>query len=463
MHSEHAEINNHHTHKGYKRSLMSLFLLSLLLTGTALAQNKPLSTQTIQKATAIVDQELPEVEKLYKHLHANPELSFQEKETSKIMASRLKELGFQVTENIGGYGVVGVLKNGQGPTVMVRADMDALPIKEETNLPYASQITIKDSTGKDTPVMHACGHDLHMAVWAGVAKVLQQMKSQWKGTLVLIAQPAEEQGAGAKAMIDDGLYTRFPRPDYGLALHVNAVLPTGKLGYTSGHALANVDNISIKVKGQGGHGAAPEKTIDPIIMASKIVLGLQSITARELSPIETPAVLSVGSIHGGASGNIIPNEVDLEMTMRSYGDETRHMLIDKIKRITNGIAITSGVEEKDFPDVAVREQYTPSVYNDPELTQKVARVFQQLVGPENVTELDPLMVGEDFGHYTRSEPSIPTLLYSLGSVPEIDPETGKTPAYFTHSSKYRPALHPSLEIGILSMSLAVIDLMQNPE
>ncbi|WP_118195582.1 amidohydrolase [Albibacterium indicum] len=456
--SHHQQAN-----RGFNLSLICLSVLFLIFIDKPVLAQSPLPTKLIKTATRIVDRELPDIEKLYKHLHANPELSFHEKETAKLMAEQLQQLGFQVTENVGGYGVVGVMENGQGPTVLVRADMDALPIKEETNLPYASHVTVKDSTGSEIPVMHACGHDMHMAVWTGVASVLQQMKSQWKGTLVFIAQPAEEKGAGAKAMMDDGLYTRFPRPDYGLALHVNAVLPAGKLGYTSGHALANVDNISIKVKGQGGHGAAPEKTIDPIIMASKIILGLQSITARELSPIETPAVLSVGSIHGGTSGNIIPNEVDLEMTMRSYGDETRQMLLDKIKRVTEGVAIASGVAEKDFPEVKTREQYTPSVYNDPQLTQQIAEVFRQLVGAENVEELDPLMVGEDFGHYTRSEPSIPTLLYSLGSIPEIDPETGKAPTYFTHSSKYRPELNPTLEIGILSMSLAVIDLMRNPD
>ena len=449
--------------KGSIASLILLFTFFLIFTNKNVFAQLPLPAKLVKTATGIVDRELPDIEKLYRHLHANPELSFQEKETSKLMAEQLQQLGFQVTENVGGYGVVGVLENGQGPTVLVRADMDALPIKEETNLPYASKVAVQDSSGKEIPVMHACGHDMHMAVWTGVARVLRQMKSQWRGTLVFVAQPAEEKGAGAKAMMDDGLYIRFPRPDYGLGLHVNAVLPTGKLGYTSGHALANVDNITIKVKGQGGHGAAPEKTIDPIVMASKIVLGLQSITARELSPIETPAVLSVGSIHGGTSGNIIPNEVDLEMTMRSYGDENRQMLIDKIKRISKGVAIASGVEEKDYPEVFVREPYTPSVYNDPKLTQKVIRVFEQLVGPENVEELDPLMVGEDFGQYTRSEPSIPTLLYSLGSVPEIDPETGKSPTYFTHSSKYRPELNPTLEIGILSMSLAVIDLMRKSD
>lgn len=451
--------------KGYLLSFIAIFLVTSFAFAQrsgAIATQRILQPQVIEEASAIVDREYAEVEELYKHLHAHPELSFEEKETAKAMAKQLRELGFEVTENVGGYGVVGVLKNGAGPTVLVRADMDALPIKEETNLPYASTVTVKGADGKEVPVMHACGHDLHMAVWAGTARVLRQMQSQWKGTLVFIAQPAEEKSAGARAMLAEGLYTKFPRPDYGIALHVNAELEAGKLGYTVGHALANVDNITIKVKGKGGHGAAPHKTIDPVTIAAKIVLGLQSITARELSPVESPAVLSVGAIHGGTSGNIIPNEVDLELTMRSYGDETRQLLIDKIKRTVQGLAMASGVAEEDYPVVEVREHHTPSVYNDPVLTATVVDVFRQLVGPENVEELQPLMVGEDFGYYTRTDPSIPTLLYSLGSVPKIDPETGEPPAYFTHSSKYRPQLDPTLKIGIMSMGMAVIKLMNLP-
>lgn len=416
----------------------------------------------VKQASAVVDDGYIAIEELYKYLHANPELSLQEKETAKLMADGLRGLNFQVVEEVGGYGVVGVLENGDGPTVMVRTDMDALPIREETNLPYASHVTAKDAAGNEVPVMHACGHDLHMAVWTGVANVIHQLKSQWRGTVVLLAQPAEENGAGAKAMLDDGLYSRFPRPDYVLALHVNATLEAGKLGYTSGHAMANVDNITINVKGKGGHGAAPHKTIDPIVIAAKIVLNLQSITARELSPIETPAVLSVGAIHGGTTGNVIPDEVDMELTLRSYGDETRQILIEKIERTVRGIAVASGVAEEDFPVIEIRQPHTPSVYNDPALTTKAADVFRRLVGPENVEELPPLMVGEDFGHYTRVEPSIPTLLYSLGSVPEIDPETGMPPTYFTHSSKYRPVLDPTIRLGIVSMSMTVIDLLRQP-
>ncbi len=436
-------------------SLMIIFLGSNL----GYSQSADPKSSLGSKASIIFDQEHRAITALYKQLHTHPELSFQEKETAQLLAKELSKTGFVVTENIGGYGVVGVLKNGKGPTIFVRSDMDALPIKEETNLPYASKVTVTDLDGHQIPVMHACGHDLHMAVWVGVAKVLTQLKSHWKGTLVFIAQPAEEKGAGAKAMIKDGLFTRFPRPDFGLALHVNASLEAGKIGYTSGYALSNVDNITIKVKGKGGHGAAPHKTIDPIIIASKIVLGLQTIISRELSPVLSPAVLTVGSIHGGTTGNIIPNEVDLGITLRSYSEETRQLLIEKIRRTSNGIAMSSGLSPEDYPVVSINEAYTPAVYNDPLLTKTIAQVFKNLVGEQNVQELLPEMVGEDFSHYTRVKPAIPTLLYSLGTMPKIDPQTGKAPTYFTHSSKYFPVLEPSLKIGVMSMSMAVIHLL----
>ncbi len=439
-----------------------MLLVVVFISANALYSQSSFPKSSLSKKVSVIfDQEYKTVEALYKHLHAHPELSFQEKETAALLAHELRQTGFAVTENIGGYGVVGVLKNGKGPTILVRADMDALPIKEETNLPYASKVTVMASDGHQIPVMHACGHDLHMAVWVGVAKVLTQLKMNWKGTLVFIAQPAEEKGAGAKAMIKDGLFIKFPRPDYGLALHVNASLASGKIGYTSGYALSSVDNINIKVIGKGGHGAAPHKTIDPIIIASKIVLGLQTIISRELSPVESPAVLTVGSIHGGTTGNIIPNHVDLALTLRSYSEKTRELLLEKITRTSNGIAMSSGLTAKDYPIIEVNKEYTPSVYNDPLLTKNIAQVFKSVVGAENVHELLPEMVGEDFSHYTRVEPSIPTLLYSLGSIPQTDPQTGKAPTYFTHSSKYFPVLDPSLKIGVRSMSMAVLHLLNS--
>lgn len=414
----------------------------------------------VEQVAKLTDQYYKDLVNLYQHLHKHPELSFQEKETSKLMAGQLRDLGFEVTEHVGGFGVVGVLKNGRGPTVMVRTDMDALPIKEETGLSFASTVMVEEGNGKTVPVMHACGHDFHMTSWVGTARVLTQLRNQWSGTLVFIAQPAEEQTAGAKAMIKDGLFTRFPRPDFGLGLHVNASLEAGKIGYTPGHALANVDLVKIKVHGRGGHGAAPQNTVDPIVLSSRIVLALQTMVAREFDAIEDPAVISVGSIHGGNKANVIPNEVDLELTVRSFGDATRTRLIEKIKRTCNGLAMAAGLSQHEYPVVSVREEYTPSVYNDPELTRQMAEVFGQVVDKENVVVLNKLMVGEDFSHYTRVQPSIPTLFYSVGTVPKGVLDNPDQPLHYTHSSKYQPLLDPGLKTGIVSMSMSVLELLK---
>lgn len=445
---------------GGKRRLSLLVFFLATLCAAAQEKGRLVSPKTSAKSkevSKLVNKEFPSLVKLYQHLHQNPELSFQEKQTAKMMARQLMELGFDVSENVGGFGVVGVFKNGTGPTVMVRTDMDALPIKEETGLSFASATTATGQDGKSVPVMHACGHDFHMASWVGTARVLIQMKGEWNGTLVFIAQPAEEQAAGAKAMISDGLFTRFPRPDYGLAIHVNASLEAGKIGYTPGYSLANVDALQIKVIGRGGHGASPEYTVDPIVLTSQIVLAIQTMVSRELSAIENPVVISVGSIHGGSKANIIPNEVNLKLTVRSFGDDNRRQVIEKIKRTCNGLAMAAGLYEKDYPVVTVNEEFTPSVYNDPELSRQLAVVFSDLVGADNVVQLNKLMVGEDFSHYTRVEPSIPTLLYSIGTVPPGVPDQ---PLNYTHSSKYQPVIDPSLKIGVLSMSLGVLELLK---
>lgn len=458
--------------------ILSLQLMSVLsLLPVVFPAQQPSAEK---KVVALTEKELDDLIKLYKHLHANPELSFQERETSRLLAGELRELGFEVTEDIGGYGVVGVLKNGAGPTVMIRTDMDALPILETTGLPYASQVTVTDAEGKVVPVMHACGHDLHMTIWVGVARVFHELKPDWEGTLVFIAQPAEEKLTGARAMIADGLFTRFPRPDYGLALHVNPAVEAGKVGYRPGYALASSESMTITVKGKGGHGATPHTTIDPIVIASKIVLGLQTIVSRELSPIESPSVISVGSIHGGATGNIIPNEVEMKLTIRSFSDESREAIIHKIVRTCRGIALASGLEEKDYPAIVsttlytpaqVREimqnkpsetatgNYNPSVYNDPVLTSEVAAAFRATLGEGNVVELPPEMFGEDFSNYTRVSPRIPTLIYSLGtSAPFTDDARSYHP---THSSKFSPVVEPSLLTGIRSMSMAILTLLDS--
>ncbi len=288
-----------------------------------------------------IDSDFPYLHDLYLHCHANPELSFHEYNTSARMAGELRKAGFEVTEKVGGNGVVGVLKNGEGPTILVRADMDALPIAEETGLPYASAVKATDESGNTVGVMHACGHDVHMTVWTGTARAMASQRATWKGTLVFIAQPAEESSGGAKAMLKEGLYERFPRPDYALALHVNANLPAGQVGICPGYSMANVDMVNITVYGKGGHGAMPHQTIDPVVLSARIILALQTIVSRELPPSE-PAVLTVGAIHGGAKGNVIPEEVKMELTLRSYSDEVREAMIEKITRICNGEAMSAG-------------------------------------------------------------------------------------------------------------------------
>jgi hippurate hydrolase len=344
---------------------------------------------------------------------------------------------------------------------MVRTDLDALPIAEQTNLPYASKVRTKDEAGNDVGVMHACGHDVHMTVFTGVAQTLVQFKNNWKGTVVLIGQPAEERSGGAIAMLQEGLYTKFPRPDFGLALHVNSSLPAGKVGYTEGGIMASVDAVDITIRGVGGHGAIPHNTKDPIVIASQTVLALQTIVSREISPLE-PAVVTVGSIHGGTQFNIIPDEVKLQLTLRSYSDEVREQTITSIKRITKGIAEAAGVPQNLLPIVKVREQYTPSNYNDIPLTRRLTGVFIQTLGKDNVVDTPPSMVGEDFSRYSRVEPKIPTCMFWLGAVdPKKVEESQKsgTTLPSLHSSSFAPLPEPAIKTGIKAMAAAVLELL----
>jgi amidohydrolase len=323
---------------------------------------------------------------LYKQLHETPELSFKEAQTSALLANELKTLGFTVTENVGdawvkdksmkdhgevragvgGYGVVGVFENGPGPVILIRTDTDALPVPENTGLAFASKVMSETWTGVESNVMHACAHDIHMTVWVGTARRLIAEKDKWKGTLVMIAQPAEEIGLGAQAMLAEGLYTKFPKPDYNVALHVSAGAPAGTIAYSSGFALANVDSVDIKVKGVGGHGAYPHTTVDPVLVASHIVVALQSLVSRNTNPLDS-AVVTVGSIKAGAKHNIIPDEVELLITVRSYEDKTRQMLLDGIKRIAEGQAAAFGAPA---PEITVESDFTPATYNDPDLTTR---------------------------------------------------------------------------------------------
>lgn len=410
-----------------------------------------------------VEKQYPDLEKLYKHFHTHPELSYFEEATSKRVAEEWKKLGFDVTENVGGYGVVAVMKNGDGPTILVRADTDALPVKEETGLDYASTVTTEDSLGVNVPVMHACGHDIHITSIIGAARVLADMKDSWSGTLVLIAQPAEERGGGARAMLADGLFEKFPQPDTAIALHVSPVLESGKVGFVKGYAMANVDSVDIKIRGVGGHGAYPHMTKDPIVIAAQVIMGLQTIISREISPTD-PAVVTVGSIHGGTKHNIISNEVDLQLTVRSYSDETRDHLMEAIERITMNTARAAGVPPSAMPEVKIGNEYTPALYNTPELVDRVTGVFRNLLGDANVEEGEAVMGGEDFARYGREDPRIPIFLYRLGTISSErmaeSKDEGGTPLPSLHSSKFYPEPEPTIKTGAQTLAVAVLELMK---
>ena len=400
---------------------------------------------------------------LYKELHANPELSYQEYETSKKLASLLESIGYQVTRNVGGNGVVALLENGDGNTVMFRADMDGLPVEEKTGASYASKNRVKNLDGEEVFTMHACGHDVHMTVLIGVAEYLYKNKDTWQGKLLLVLEPAEEVSGGARNMIKDGLFTKFPRPDFNLAFHVSASLQAGKVGYLPGWAMANVDSVDITVKGLGGHGAYPHTTKDPIVIAANIVTQLQTIVSRQIAPTD-PAVVTVGSIHGGTKHNVIPNEVKLQLTLRSYTDEVRNQTLSSIERIVRGSAISAGLTEEYFPVIEIKDEYTPAVFNNPSLVEKVQRSFVNTLGDDKVVQVSPVMGGEDFGMFGRVEPIIPTALFWLGAVNNEVYEKAKRDDLTLpslHSDLFLPDADPAINTGVEAMSNAIVDLFAN--
>lgn len=362
--------------------------------------------------------DMPSLIALYQDLHAHPELSMEEVRTSARLAAEAKKLGFKVTTGVGKTGVVAVMENGPGPVLMLRADMDALPVIEQTGLPYASKVRATSEAGVESGVMHACGHDTHMAAWVGTARRLAAMKDQWSGTLVMILQPGEETSEGAKAMLEDGLFTRFPKPTHAIAFHDSATLPAGVIGYSNGYALANVDSVDMVVKGVGGHGAAPHTTRDPVVLASRIVMALQTLVSREIDP-QSPAVVTVGSFHAGAKHNIISDEANLLLTVRSYTDATRKTLLDGIARIARGEAIAAGVPEDRMPVVTVRHnRATPATFNTEKLTASTAALFTERFGQERVTTTPAVMAGEDFGRYYRADENLESLIFWVGGVPK---------------------------------------------
>lgn len=394
---------------------------------------------------------------VYQDLHSNPELSFREERTAAKLADELKKLGIEVTTGVGKTGVVGILKNGDGPTIMIRTDLDALPVIEATGLTFASKVVAKDPKGNDVGVMHACGHDIHMTCQVGVARYLAAHKEAWHGTVMFVGQPAEEVGNGAQAMLKDRLFTRFPRPKYALALHVDSSLPTGQIGYKAGYILANVDSVDIVMKGKGGHGAFPHTTIDPVVQAAHLIVDLQTLISRENSPFE-PAVVTVGSIHGGTKHNIIGDNCRLQLTVRSYGPEIREKLLEGIKRKAKAAAISAGAPEPtiEFSDA------TPATRNDEALVELVVPTFRRVLGEKNVIPVDPSMGGEDFSEYGLA--GVPIFMFRLGSVnadrlAEMK-KGGKTPPSL-HSPFYYPDAKESITTGVTAMSAAVVDLLNS--
>ena len=397
---------------------------------------------------------------LCQHLHQNPELSFQEFETAKKMAKVLIEAGFEVAENFGGNSVVGVLQNGDGPVVLLRTDMDALPVKEKTALNFASTKKVKNKNGEETPVMHACGHDIHMSVWSGTINTLVALKDGWNGTLIAFAQQAEEVSGGAGEAIDAGLFDKFPVPDAALAYHINPELESGKIGLVGGPVFAGVKTAEITVYGEGGHGAYPEKCIDPIVIASRIVLDLQTIVSREISPLE-PVVITVGSVHGGTRPNIIPDEVKMELTLRYYSDDAIEKVIAGIKRICNSAATMAGMPSHKLPGLTVLDVDTPPVLNDEKLTAKINGFASELIGEAKIITTKPAMTGEDFGKLGRTKENVPICLIWLGSTkPELMQELkekGKEPEPL-HSPFLNPDYPKTIETGIRVMTINALGL-----
>lgn len=429
--------------------------LPSLLIALALLPELPARAVDPSTVSKWLDKQLPALVQTYQWLHTHPEVSYQEAETAAFIAQIWRDAGFEVTTDVGGHGVVGILENGSGPTLMLRCDLDALPVTEQTQLPYASTKTIELPGGATAGVMHACGHDMHMTNLVATARYLASHRDQWSGTLMIIAQPAEERGAGARAMLEDGLFERFPKPDFAIALHVSGDKRAGSVGVRPGYALANVDSVDIRVKGRGGHGSQPHTAIDPIVQAAHLVIALQTIVSREVRPID-PAVVTVGSIHGGTKHNIIGNDCLLQLTVRSYSDEVRQQVLLAIRRKARAVAESFNAPK---PEISISEG-TPSLRNDDELTARLKKVFVETLGSANVDDDEPSMGGEDFSQYGRA--GVPILMYRLGSV--SDQRLNRfsqldVPPPSLHSSLYYPDVEPTLRTGVLTMTAAALDLL----
>lgn len=423
-----------------------------------------LEAQTHRKVQAYLDKIYPDLLELYMQLHQEPELSLQEKSTARLMADRLSGLGFEVQENMGAYNLAGVYRNGPGPVLLIRTDMDALPVTENTDLAYASKAMGTNASGDKVGVMHACGHDMHMTVFTGTARTLVELKDHWKGTLVMVAQSAEEAGLGADLFFKNGLYDKVPAPDYAIALHCNPYLEAGKVGYRSGPLLASVDMIDIEVYGEGGHGAAPHTTKDPIVLSAQLIESFQTIVSREINPQE-PAVVTVGAIRGGTVHNVIPDKVHLQLTVRSYSKTVRNQIIEGIKRRCRNLGLAAGLSEDQLPVISIRDPHTPTTDNDPELTERLVQVFQDELGPDYVQEMPRYTFGEDFSRYGIQEHRVPICLYWLGTVDPQRVESARNGAIelpSLHSPFYAPVPEPSIRTGVRTMTAAALDLFGQP-
>jgi len=407
--------------------------------------------------TARVDAIYPDIEKLYMDLHRNPELAFHEQRTAAELAQRVKALGFEVTTGVGGTGVVAILKNGAGPVVMLRTELDALPIEEKTGLPFASTVKTKNDAGELVPVSHMCGHDLHMSAWVGTAQLMAQNKGLWHGTLMLVGQPAEEIVSGATAMLRDGLFTRFPKPDFALGVHDEMSLPAGVIGFHSGYFRAKSTGLDMIVYGKGGHGAYPQNAIDPVVIAARIVLGLQTIVSRE-NDANDPAVITVGSIHGGSASNIIPDQVKLQITVRSLDPAVQKRLLAAIARQAKGEALAANAPKEPLIET---KSNTDAVYNDPELTQRMVAAARAALGADRVVEMPAQMGGEDFSQFGLAGGR--SVLLHVGAVDATKLEESKktgVPVPGVHSPLWAPVREPTLKAAIGAETAILMDLMK---
>ncbi len=430
-------------------------VMAALLTASAASAGVPAELVAL-------DEIYPSLDALYIDLHRNPELSLHEEKTAAKLATRLRALGFEVTERVGGYGVVGVFRNGAGPTVLVRTDMDALPIREQTGLPYASTVTTKNNAGETVPVMHACGHDIHMASWVGAATLLARSKDRWHGTLVFVGQPAEEVLHGAEMMIKDGLYTRFPKPDFAIGIHDTNALPAGQIGVVPGPAFAASNAVDITFYGKGGHGASPQLTVDPIVMAARAVVALQTIVAREVNPFN-PAIITVGTFHAGTKRNIIGNEAKLELTVRSYKPEVQKQLLAAIERIAKAEAAAAHAPKE--PAVAVLpDEASEVVVNDPALAARLMASLRRSLGDASVVPAEPTTGSEDFGLFGRVA-GVPSIQLRVGSVEPGEFAKARAEGRLTpglHTSAFAPDREPTIRAGVSALTLSVLELLGPP-